>query len=916
MMLGKKLSVLIVLVTLFLSACSRQSPEELLASAKVNIANGDLTAAVIELKNIVSQDFTSVEPRVLLGQVYLKLSDFDASEKELRRALDMGAAGKDVYPYLARTLYYQEDFQGVIDLSSLSGVSLDSQVQESIALLSYLSAVRLNQSEAASVEVPEFDSEYKASLASAYLAFVTNAPEQADLLLSELAVEEEHRAEQLFLQGLVKNRLQQLKEAAQGYEQLLAIYPNYHLVRLLLIDIQVRDREIDAANDNINLLLQINANQAAVNFYKGAVEFLNENYETSFIHAVKAKEGDFNDFRNDIVLGLSALKMGNLEQSYGALARAATVLPKTHSIHRLLAKIQLDLGYRTDAMQSLRSFQGESELDAILFETAATLFALEQDYVSASQQMDIANQLSGEASANQLLRQGLIRIAANDFGGIAQIEQSIEMQPEVVQKWLLLADVYMGQNEFDKAMVLAKQLAEQDQVSGLVLEGQILGRMGEAEQAAAKFEQALQLDESNIAALNNLIRSYKASNQTEKARQTAYTALTQNPENKTAAAELIQIASASGFEQRDFTFISELQQNNSQLETPKIILATWYREKGETKAAIDILTQNVNSLTNTGLMALGDTYYNEGMLSEAAGAYERWKAAYPQDIQPIMRLVAVYAQQGNQQKLRLFLDNAIQQFPNAEPLRLARLQNLISTSSFGEAQREFNMLIQAGSTNIILEKFKGQIALAANQPALAVESFEKFYAVSRNLENAVNLARAYARNKQTTNARDMLVKFVDEVDRQPSTMAVVAEYMLTQGFYSDAARYYEAILKIDASSLIANNNLAMAYLGDNKPAEALKAAEAAANLAPSSPQIMDTYGWALFKNGKTNEAQSMLALAHQKLPNDAAIAMHYAEVLLSLNNTNMAIRVLSSVNTNNKAQQTQLDALIQAANQG
>jgi putative PEP-CTERM system TPR-repeat lipoprotein len=914
--MSKKIAFLVVFCTIVLSGCSKQSPEEMMISAKANITKGDLSTAVVELKSIVSQDFTSVEGRTLLGQVYLKLSEFDAAEKELRRAIEMGAAAKDVYPFLAKTLYYQEDFQGVIDLSGRTGVGLDQQVQETVELLAYLAQVRLNQADAASVEVPNFENANNTTLAKAYLAYVTNAPQEADQLLSKIMSSDENKAEKLFLQGLVKNRLQQLKEAAQGYEQLLAIYPNYHLVRLLLIDILVRDNELSAANENIDLLLQVSPDQPTVNFYKGSVEFLEEDYEASFIHSQKAKDGNVSDFRNDIVHGLSALKLGNLEQAYGSLSRAATVLPKTHSVHRILAKIQLDLGYRTEAMQSLHSLEGENELDAILFENAATLFANERDFGAATQQMTMANRLSGQVSANQLLREGLVKIAANDYSGVKQIEQSIEMQPDVVQKWLLLADVYMDQDQSEKALSLAKQLAEQDEVSGLVLEGQILGRMEQPEQAIDLYQRALKLDKTNIAAANNLIKSYRATNQPEKARLAAYTALNQNPENKIAASELVLISKKTNFDQRDFTFLTELKKQHSKLETPKLILATWYREKGDNKAAIDILKENIKSLSSAGLMALGDTYYNEGMLSDAAPVYEQWKIANPQDIQPLLRLVAVYAQQNNPQKLRLFLDQSIAQFPNAEPLRLARVQNLIRTSSFSEAQREFNLLVSAGSTNVLLNKFKGQLALAGNQPEVAVDAFKAFYAFSKSMEDAINLSNAHLRNNQAQTAREVLAKYIEEVDSSPASMSIVAEFMLTQKFYKDAVDYYNSILQNQPKSLVAQNNLAMAYLGAEQFAEALEAAEKAADLAPTVPQIMDTYGWVLYKNGKTQEAQALLALAYEKLPNDPSVALHYAEILLSVNNLELAQRVLSSITANSKTQQTQLATLKAKVNKG
>jgi tetratricopeptide (TPR) repeat protein len=52
---------------------------------------GNYSAAEIELKNLLQADPNQAEARVLLGQIYLRGGNGAAAEKELRRALDIGA---------------------------------------------------------------------------------------------------------------------------------------------------------------------------------------------------------------------------------------------------------------------------------------------------------------------------------------------------------------------------------------------------------------------------------------------------------------------------------------------------------------------------------------------------------------------------------------------------------------------------------------------------------------------------------------------------------------------------------------------------------------------------------------------------------------------------------------------------------
>jgi Flp pilus assembly protein TadD len=48
---------------------------------------------------------------------------------------------------------------------------------------------------------------------------------------------------------------------------------------------------------------------------------------------------------------------------------------------------------------------------------------------------------------------------------------------------------------------------------------------------------------------------------------------------------------------------------------------------------------------------------------------------------------------------------------------------------------------------------------------------------------------------------------------------------------------------------------------------------------PKAPAIQDTYGWALFKSGKTDKALELLAEAARGMPGNAEVQYHYAAAL-------------------------------------
>ena len=86
-----------------LAACS-DSPQTMIKSAKDYLAKGELSAAVIQLRNALQKAPDDAEARYLLGSALIDRRDPDGAVKELRRALKLGYPADQAVPKLARAL--------------------------------------------------------------------------------------------------------------------------------------------------------------------------------------------------------------------------------------------------------------------------------------------------------------------------------------------------------------------------------------------------------------------------------------------------------------------------------------------------------------------------------------------------------------------------------------------------------------------------------------------------------------------------------------------------------------------------------------------------------------------------------------------------------------------------------------------
>ncbi|MEI8648905.1 hypothetical protein P4S73_15190 [Paraglaciecola sp. Hal342] len=90
----KLLSYLVAVSAFTLVGCDSKSAEEYIAAAKVQYQKNDTQAAIIDLKNAIALAPKNKEARANLGKYYLGAGSFVESEKELRRAIELGRQKK------------------------------------------------------------------------------------------------------------------------------------------------------------------------------------------------------------------------------------------------------------------------------------------------------------------------------------------------------------------------------------------------------------------------------------------------------------------------------------------------------------------------------------------------------------------------------------------------------------------------------------------------------------------------------------------------------------------------------------------------------------------------------------------------------------------------------------------------------
>ena len=145
-----------------------------------------------------------------------------------------------------------------------------------------------------------------------------------------------------------------------------------------------------------------------------------------------------------------------------------------------------------------------------------------------------------------------------------------------------------------------------------------------------------------------------------------------------------------------------------------------------------------------------------------------------------------------------------------------------------------------------------------------------------------------------TAAEKILTEWLTDQPEDVAIRLLYASSLQQRGRLQDAVGSYQAALDAHPDNVGALNNLAWVYheLGDRE--RALRLAERAYQLAPERGEVVDTYGWLLLSRDKKS-ALSYLRQAAQLMPDSLDVQFHLARALYENGKTSDAVSLLTEI---------------------
>lgn len=892
----KKLSF--ILLSLLISACSEQTADNHLLTAKKYIEQQDNNAAIIELKNAIKLDPKSAEARFLLGKAYIENKAYQGAEKELSRALDLKYPVNKVVPLLSLAFQKTRSDVALLELPHQEEDLTIEQVVE-IAFYKLQALVRLEQKEKSAALIDEIQgystkSPYK-KLALVYAFLLDSNREAAQVQLDDILADAPQQPDALKMKGFLYARSGEMAESVAAYLNYLAIVPDDVEATFITARLLTDLNRTEEAEPLVDSLLAINENNMLLNQLKGIARFNVKDNENALLYSEKALATNPEDAGLRLISGYSAYLLEDYQLAHQHLSLIADKLPPSHDGLRILAASQLRLGLDGEAGNTVNLLEQVTDKDHSLISSVGLALVKSGD-INKARELLAKTEDAQMTSAEDLTRLGLLQLSLNNVSGIANLELALDKAPDAKVTKSTLATAYLTTGQTEKALSLAQRWKAENKSdqSAFMLAGLAYFNDKQLDKAKNEFEQLLVLDNTHQRAQLSLIDIAYRQKQPEQVKAGIEKLLQQQTDFIPALIKLYAFEKKAGNEQSAMTRIKEqfnAQQDNKALALlwGKILLA-----EEQVDQAIDVLERFADNkdLASIYWKTLGNAYIKSKDYSKAAKHYKNWLAQFPNDRDAVIgNLVILDNQAKYQQGLELTV-NYLNRRKDDEHLQLLNIHFLLQLGQFLQGKSNLTLLSKQANSLPFTKGLIGHIQLQEGKYNDALANLQVAYQAIPSAKNMRLVYITFVRQNKEQAAYQFLERHVESKPNDLVSLMMLANAQIKLD-QSRAIVSYEKALAINPKNFIALNNLAYFALESEQLDKAEDYGKKALELKPNMPDVLDTVARIYLAKKDHEQAVSYFTKAVNTGEVSEEIYLNYVEALLLANDKVLAQRKLS-----------------------
>jgi tetratricopeptide (TPR) repeat protein len=831
-----RVALAVLVAAVFIAGC-QPSPEKLRAEAERALATDDYAEASIHLKNLLLRTPNDAWARAALGATALRLGDPDSAEKELRRAMSLGAPPENRVT-LVQALLANGNFAAA--LKEIEGISTASPAE--VLMLTGLAHRGLAEERSASPAEArkDFDEAEKnfrqAAVAApgetgprtalAELMLMQQRVGEADALIAEALAIDPDAVDAVLIKGQRELEVHGPKEAAAYLASALTRSKSSAAragLLNLLAEIQLDMTDVKAAAESARQLEALAPGQLQTRFLRARVLAASGDYErairmlqrvlsdTERILGATTGEGRDDVQRLNLAveraLGEAQFLNNNFEQAATHISRVIAVQGSDPALElRLLQIRRQQSDVRPSLQPMIRKGPGAGFDEGLV--TFGNESALEYYRRRGGKDTDNLSTRLGEISAR--LASGDTATARTLLDGLRASQDGDQLQKQIVDYLSVMVDV---QHDNAKAQAAARALVSEhprEAWSHLLL-ATAYGYGGLDDDARREFEAVLEV----------------------------------NPANREAELNLAQLDYKGGDPKSGERRLLRMIESNPQDLRPQVQLVEAQLAAGRFEEALDRARQAAKIAP--------DDVQSLSLLGRAAAASGKWEEA----------LVSL-------QRLSVL-------FPNNPRVWTNLARATVAASNRTTWPESMDRALAIAPTDPAVLTSAGDLRMDLRQPSDAVKYYGQAYDKAPSWELAVRDCGARSSLDPSADCT-LLRSWLERNPRDVGARLFYAEKLLRLGREDAAIAQFESVLGVDPRQATALNTLAWLYF-QKRDDRALAMAERALEAQPESAPAKDTLGWIQLRRGDKSGGLKLIREAANVLVKDPETQYHLAFAL-------------------------------------
>lgn len=897
------------------AACQQPSGESLRGEARQFQQKGELSAAVIKLKNLLEAHPKDLEGRVQLATVYIETGDAVSAEKEIRYALDNGYKGANGLTVLARTLVMQGQFQKVIAETETAAGRPDPELL-SLRADAYLGTGKRDEAGQLYDKVLGIKADYPAALIGrGRLAFLAGDREGARKYAEQTLAAAPRNTEALLFKGDLLRAQNENGPALAAYDQVLAINPAHRSAHIEKAYLEIAMGRFTAAQADLDAARKTTPNSLLVAYTQTLLDFSQGKYAAAQESMQKVLRVAPEHMPSVLLAGAISLNIGSLHQAEHHLRHYLENNPDNLYARKMLASTLLRSGHTPDALTVLAPALKSAGQDVQLLALAGESYMQARDFGQATSYFEKASGLAPKAAD---LRTSL---AFSKLGkgeqapAVQDLQQAVKLDAGSHRAGIALVRTELGLGHVDKAWEAMVALEQAQPANAAVQELKGIVQLARKEPAAAtaSFNKALALQPSYYPAAANLAQQAMSAKDPPGAERHLRAFLDKNPASVEAMTGLATLASGARDTAQATQWLERASAVDPNAIAPAVNLIGQYLLIDQKNKALDLAGRLlVAHPDNPDLLDLmGKSELAIGDRNSALESYKKLAIALPRSAEAQMQVAALEMLLGRPAAAEDYLKTALAMRPDFPAAQLLMAELYVRKGSLHLALQVASRMQKQYPKAAAGFQLEGDVLMAQNRAAQALPLYEQAFGFSKTNELTIKIANALRVAGKPDEGARRLAQWLAQHPDDVRVLLFKAETMLADKKAAQAAGQLEAIVQRYPANVAALNNLALAYQqgGD---ARAAQVAEHAVKLAKDDPVVMDTYGWILVEQGEAARGLAILQKASALAPQARDIRYHVAAGLFRTGDKEAARKELDKLAAGNMqfAQAHEVRALI------